>query len=123
MKDTVKVMVESDFGFDTNILQQNRGLFENAEIISEDVRQLTGYTPDKVVALDDGNNVYIEYANNLERLMEDAGYDVQEAIDAVMAESHKMAVDPYIILDESCIDRVDIDALSKVVGYDHIFRK
>ena len=123
MKDTVKVMVESDFGFDTNILQQNRGLFESAEMISEDVRQLTGYTPDKVVALEDGNNVYIEYANNLERLMEDAGYDIQEALDAVLAEGQKMAVDPYIILDESCIDRVDIDALAKVVGTDHIFRK
>lgn len=123
MKDTVKVMVESDFGFDTNILQQNRGLFESAEMISEDVRQLTGYTPDKVVALEDGNNVYIEYANNLERLMEDAGYDIQEALDAVLAENQKMAVDPYIILDESCIGKVDIDALAKVVGYDHIFRK
>ena len=123
MKDTVKIMVESDFGFDTNTLQQNRGLFESAEMISEDVRQLTGYTPDKVVALDDGNNVYIEYANNLERLMEDAGYDIQEALDAVLAEGHKMAVDPYIILDESCIDRVDIDTLAKVVGADHIFRK
>lgn len=123
MKDTVKIMAESDFGFDTNIMNQNRALFEGSEMISEDVRQLTGYTPDKVVALNDGNNVYIEYANNLERLMEDAGYDINEAIDAVMAENHTMAIDPIIILDESCIDRVDIDALASAVGADHIFRK
>lgn len=123
MKDTVRIMVESAFGFDTTTLSKNKDLFNKTTIISEEVRQLTGYTPEKVILLSDGNNIFIEYANNLERLMEDSACTIQEAIDSVMVENKQMACQPNIILDESCIDRVDIDALINAVGEDHIFRK
>lgn len=123
MKDTVKIMTESAFGFDTTTLFKNKDLFENINLISEDTRQLTGFTPEKVIVLSDGNNIYIEFANNLERLMKDSGCDFKEALESVMIENNQMGLDANIILDESCIDNVDIDALIKVVGEDHIFRK
>ena len=112
MKDTVKVMLESEFGFDTNTYSKNKEILESVELVSEDVRQLT-----------DGNNIYIEFANNLERLMEDAKYDLQEAIDAVMIENNIAACDVNIIVDESAVDRINMEELIKVLGKEHVFRK
>lgn len=123
MQNTAKIMLESEFGFSSEIFSENRQILEDMNFISENVRQLTGYTPEKVIALSDGNNVYIEFANNLERLMEDGGYDFREALDLVMMENHAAGYDPYIILDESSIDRLDLSALIKEVGSDHILRK
>lgn len=123
MKDTVKVMLESEFGFDTNTYSKNKEILESVELVSEDVRQLTGFTPEKVAVLNDGNNIYIEFANNLERLMEDAKYDLQEAIDAVMIENNIAACDVNIIVDESAVDRINMEELIKVLGKEHVFRK
>lgn len=123
MKDTVKVMLESDFGFGTEIYSKNREILEDIDIVSENVRQLTGYTPEKVVVLNDSKNIYIEFAGNLERLMEDGGYDLREAVDMVMMCNGVAACDANIIVDESAIDRIDMEALIKVVGAEHIFRK
>lgn len=123
MENTVKVMLESEFGFDTKVYSRNKQAFCEMEIVTEEVRQLTGFTPEKVTVLNDGNNIYIEFAGNLERLMQDGGYDIQEALSMVMIENNIAAMDANIILDESCIDRIDLDALCKVVGKDHIFRK
>lgn len=123
MKDTVKVMLESEFGFDTNTYSKNREILEGVELVSENVRQLTGFTPEKVAVLNDGNNIYIEFANNLERLMADARYDLQEAVDAVMIENNIAACDVNIIVDESAVDRINMEELIKVIGKEHVFRK
>ncbi len=123
MKDTVKVMLESDFGFGVSGYSKNKEIFDDLDFVSEDVRQLTGFTPEKVIVLNDGNNIYVEFAGNLEKLMEDAGYDLQEAIDAVMMENNVASCDANIIIDESCIDRINMEELIKVVGEDHVLRK
>ena len=123
MKDTVKVMLESDFGFGTEIYSKNREILEGMNLVSEEVRQLTGFTPEKVVVLNDEKNIYIEFANNLERLMEDAQCDLREALDMVMMCNNIAACDANVIVDESAADRIDMELLVKVVGADHIFRK
>ena len=123
MRDTVKVMLESDMGFGTEIYSKNREILENMDFVSEEVRQLTGFTPEKVVVLTTNDNIYIEFANNLERLMADAGCDLREAVDMVMMCNNVAACDANIIVDESAVDRIDMEALVKVVGEDHILRK
>lgn len=123
MKDTAKVMLESEFGFGTEVYTKNREILEGVEMVSENVRQLTGFTPEKVTVLDDGNNYYIEFAGNLERLMEDGNYDIREAIDLVTLENKISAYDINIIVSESCADRIDMEALIAEVGAEHVFRK
>ena len=123
MRDTVKVMLESDMGFGTEIYSKNREILENMDFVSEEVRQLTGFTPEKVVVLTTNDNIYIEFAGNLERLMNDGGYDLREAVDMVMMCNNVAACDANIIVDESAVERIDMEALVKVVGADHIFRK
>ena len=123
MKDTVKVMLESDFGFGTEVYSKNKEILEGMNVVSEEVRQLTGFTPEKVTVLENDSNIYIEFAGNLERLMEDAKCDIQEALDMVMMCNNIAACDANIIVDESAVDRIDMEALVKVVGAEHIFRK
>ena len=123
MKDTVKVMLESDFGFGTEVMSKNREILEDMDFVSESVRQLTGFTPEKVVVLSDNENIYIEFAGNLERLMEDQGVDLHEALDMVMMCNNIAACDANIIVDESAVDRIDMEALIKVVGEGHVLRK
>ena len=123
MKDTVKIMLESDFGFDTENYSKNRQILNDTEYVSEAVRQLTGFTPEKVTVLSDGNNIYIEFAGNLERLMQDADCDFTEALSMVMTENNIAALDANIIIDESCVDRINLDEMIKVVGKEHILRK
>ena len=123
MRDTAKIMLESEFGFSTEIYSENKQTLEDMNFVSENVRQLTGFTPEKVTVLDDGNNIYIEFANNLERLMEDGNYDFNEALSLVMMENKIANCDANIIIDESAIDRIDINAIIKVVGKEHVFRK
>ena len=123
MKDTVKVMLESDFGFGTEVYSKNREILEGMDFVSENVRQLTGFTPEKVVVLTDNENIYIEFAGNLERLMDDQGVDLHEALDMVMMCNNIAACDANIIVDESAVDRIDMETLVKVVGEGHVLRK
>lgn len=123
MKDTVKLMLESDFGFDTENYSKNRQILEDTQYVSESVKQLTGFTPEKVTVLSDGNNIFIEFAGNLERLMEDAKCDFNEALSMTMEANKIAALDANIIIDESCVDRINLDEMIKVVGKEHIFRK
>lgn len=123
MKDTVKVMLESDFGFGTEVMSKNREILEEMDFVSENVRQLTGFTPEKVIVLTDNEKIYIEFAGNLERLMEDQGVDLHEALDMVMMSNNLAACDANLIIDESAVDRIDIDAVIKVVGEGHVLRK
>ena len=123
MKDTVKVMLESDFGFGTEVMSKNREILEGMDFVSENVRQLTGFTPEKVVVLTDNEKIYIEFAGNLERLMEDQNVDLHEALDMVMMCNNLAACDANLIIDESAVDRIDMEALIKVVGEGHVLRK
>lgn len=123
MKETVRTMLESSFGFETEVISKNKEILESMNIVTENVRQMTGFTPEKVIVLNDDNNYYIEFANNLEKLMEDAGCDFQEALEMVMTENKICAYDVNIIVEESCADRIDMNALIEAVGKDHVFRK
>ena len=123
MKDTVKVMLESDFGFGTEVISKNREILKGMDFVSENVRQLTGYTPEKVIVLTDNDRIYIEFAGNLERLMEDQGVDLHEALDMVMMSNNLAACDANLIIDESAVDRIDMDAVIKVLGEGHVLRK
>ena len=123
MKNTVQAMLESEFGCSLNILSDNKQILNNMDMISESVRQLTGYTPEKVAVLNDGNNIYIEFANNLERLMEDGGYYFNEALSMVLECNFIAGCQPYIIIDESAVDRINLNAIIAEVGAEHVLRK
>lgn len=124
MRDTVNVMLESDFGFGTEVMSKNKAILEDMDFVSENVRQLTGFTPEKVIVLSDKNeNIYIEFAGNLERLIDDQGVTFQEALEMVMMSNNLAACDANIIVDEASAERINMEELIKVVGEGHVLRK
>lgn len=123
MKNTVKTMLESDFGFATSTYSANKVAFENTQTLAESTVNMMNQTPDRVIVLKDNDKYYIEFANNLDRLMVDQKLDFKEAVEEVALSNKIAACDINIIIDESSIDRIDLESLFEEVGKEHVFRK
>lgn len=112
MKDTVKVLVESSCVPNLDFASKNRAAFNILDSVTEAQRLNTTYIPQKVIVVKDPEGGYmVEYANNLERLMMDQDIGVAEAMQLV-SDVNDLSIDECtLIMDESCIDRIDISKL------------
>lgn len=112
MKDTVKVLVESSCVPNLDFASKNRVAFNILDSVTEAQRLNTTYIPQKVIVVKDPEGGYmVEYANNLERLMMDQDIGVAEAMQLV-SDVNDLSIDECtLIMDESCIDRIDISKL------------
>ena len=112
MKDTVKVLVESSCVPNLDFASKNRAAFNILHSVTEAQRLNTTYIPQKVIVVKDPEGGYmVEYANNLERLMMDQDIGVAEAMQLV-SDVNDLSIDECtLIMDESCIDRIDISKL------------
>ena len=112
MKDTVKVLVESLCVPNLDFASKNRAAFNILDSVTEAQRLNTTYIPQKVIVVKDPEGGYmVEYANNLERLMMDQDIGVAEAMQLV-SDVNDLSIDECtLIMDESCIDRIDISKL------------
>lgn len=114
MYDAVKEMLESEFfeNFDTeteNVLE-----FTDLEQLTESQVQLTGFIPAKVIVLkeEETGNIFVEYANNVERLMEDQKLNFDEAMEQI-AEHYEISTgDMNVIVSESDITKININELT-----------
>ena len=114
MKNTVECLMESEFGFNGTIVTESKKIFDGLESISENVRQLCGYTPEKVIMLTDGESYYCEFTNNLERLMSDQKLDLSEAVDELQSANNIYGETINIIVDESCIDKLNLGEIENI---------
>lgn len=112
MKDTVKVLVESSCVPNLDFASKNIAAFNILDSVTEAQRLNTTYIPQKVIVIKDPEGGYmVEYANNLERLMMDQDIGVAEAMQLV-SDVNDLSIDECtLIMDESCIDRIDISKL------------
>lgn len=112
MKDTVKALIESACIPDLDFATKNRAAFNILDTVTEAQRVNTTYIPQKVIVVKDPEGGYlVEYANNLERLMTDQDLGVAEAMQLV-CDVNDLSIDECtLIIDESCIDRIDITKL------------
>lgn len=112
MKDTVKALIESACMPDLDFTTKNRTAFNILDTVTEAQRINTTYIPQKVIVVKDPEGGYlVEYANNLERLMIDQDLGVAEAMQLV-CDVNDLSIDECtLIMDESCIDRIDITKL------------
>lgn len=112
MKDTVKALIESACMTDLDFATKNRTAFNILDTVTEAQRVNTTYIPQKVIVVKDPEGGYlVEYANNLERLMTDQDLGVAEAMQLV-CDVNDLSIDECtLIMDESCIDRIDITKL------------
>lgn len=116
MKNTIAYMLESEskFGLSFQTKSENEQAYEHLQEASQDLKNLLGYTIEKVCINSDGEDYFIEYSNNLERYMEDQKiYTIEEAVKNIAEHYGLIEEDITIIVDEGCLDKVDIGALSE----------
>ena len=114
MTSTVNTLLENTMHFNTSTVLENGTVFRQAiEPITEDVKQLLGYTLEKVNIVKDRktDKCYVEYSNNLERYMKDQVVTLNEAIQNISERYAIFESDIVIVVDESCVDKIDMKAL------------
>lgn len=113
MKDKIIGVCESALGFSPSVLTENHKAYNEVDPLFDDQKRMFKYTAEKVtVDTQDGIDFFIEYSNNLERLMKDQDLSVNEAVEQVCEANDILVGSVTIIVDESCIDKVDIKAMS-----------
>lgn len=118
MNSTIACMLESEtkLGLGMEILTENEKAYNELEEATQDLRNLLGYTVEKVCLnqMKDSDTCYVEFANNLERYMEDQKiYTVEEAITNIAENYGLLEEDITIVVDESCFNKLDIGALAE----------
>ena len=114
MKNTVECLMESEFGFSIKSINENKKIYDELENISENVKQLCGYTPEKVIMLTDGEKYYCEFSNNLEKLMQDQKLDLSEAVEMVQESNNIFGEDINIIIDENSLEKLNLNEIEKI---------
>lgn len=115
MLDTVKSLLESSVEPEVDFYTQNRAAFNMLDTIAESEKMSTMFTPQKVMVLKSPEGGYlVEYANNLERFMLDNDMGIKEAM-LVVSEINEIPVaECTVIFDESCVNKIDIEAVIKL---------
>lgn len=111
MRDKLVGVCESAFGFAPSITLENSKALREIEPLSSEERALTGYTVDKVKIDSDSTDYFVEYSNNLERFMKDSGLEFHEAIEEICKNYDILDESVIIVVDESCINKLDLIAL------------
>lgn len=116
MKDTVKAIIESSALPEVDFLSKNTAALNILDTVNEADRRQLAFIPQKVTvmkrALKEG--YLVEYSNNLERLMLDENVGIVEAMQMV-CDVNNIAVDECaVVFDESCVNKIDIEAVIKL---------
>lgn len=116
MKDTVKAIIESSVLPEVDFLSKNTAALNILDTISEADRRQLAFIPQKVTVMKKPlkEGYLVEYSNNLERLMLDENVGIVEAMQMV-CDVNNIAVDECaVVFDESCVNKIDIEAVIKL---------
>lgn len=116
MKDTVKTIIESSVLPEVDFLSKNTAALNILDTVNEADRRQLAFIPQKVTVMKRPlkEGYLVEYSNNLERLMLDENVGIVEAMQMV-CDVNNIAVDECaVVFDESCINKIDIEAVIKL---------
>lgn len=117
MQDTAKLLYESvgDTEFKLNSYGNNQSAYIGLKQLNETCQQLMGTTPEKVVVnTTKGGNYLVEFTGNLEKMIKDQRVSLDESIDMVAECNGIDRSRMYIVLDESCVERINISAAQEL---------
>lgn len=117
MQDTAKLLYESvgDTEFKLNSYGDNQSAYIGLKQLNETCQQLMGTTPEKVVVnTTKGGNYLVEFTGNLEKMIKDQRVSLDESIDMVAECNGIDRSRIYIVLDESCVERINILAAQEL---------
>ena len=115
---TISFLLESDanFGLSIHGVEANRRAYNALESLTEAESNIMGYTLDKVTIhrIDAQSPYLVEYSNNLEKYIEDQKIlTIEEAMENLIAHYNLYDAPVVIVVDESCVDKVDIEEFAK----------
>lgn len=116
MKDTVKAIIESSVLPEVDFLSKNTAALNILDTVNEADRRQLAFIPQKVTVMKRllKEGYLVEYSNNLERLMLDENVGIVEAMQMV-CDVNNIAVDECaVVFDESCVNKIDIEAVIKL---------
>ena len=116
MKDTVKAIIESSVLPEVDFLSKNTAALNILDTVNEADRRQLAFIPQKVTVMKRPlkEGYLVEYSNNLERLMLDENVGIIEAMQMV-CDVNNIAVDECaVVFDESCVNKIDIEAVIKL---------
>ena len=116
MKDTVKAIIESSVLPEVDFLSKNTAALNILDTVNEADRRQLAFIPQKVTVMKRSlkEGYLVEYSNNLERLMLDENVGIVEAMQMV-CDVNNIAVDECaVVFDESCVNKIDIEAVIKL---------
>ena len=116
MKDTVKAIIESSVLPEVDFLSKNTAALNILDTVDEADRRQLAFIPQKVTVMKRPlkEGYLVEYSNNLERLMLDENVGIVEAMQMV-CDVNNIAVDECaVVFDESCVNKIDIEAVIKL---------
>lgn len=115
MQSTVSCLLEAEQSLNITAVTENMKVYDEVQSLDESSKQLLGFTLEKVsIHNDEANGRYlIEYSNNLERYMQDQALSLESAIDNICKRYTLFESDIAIVVDESCVDKIDMPALVK----------
>ena len=116
MKDSALALMESTLIPSVDLQTENTVYFNNITTLSESAFQRLGYTPQKVIVVqnpDDTSTYMVEFSGNLERLMNDQDIDINEAMEMVAEDNNLVISDMILVLDESAKFKLNISEIIK----------
>lgn len=116
MKDSALALMESTLIPSVDLQTENTVYFNNITTLSESAFQRLGYTPQKVIVVqnpDDTSTYMVEFSGNLERLINDQDIDINEAMEMVAEDNNLIVSDMILVLDESAKFKLNISEIIK----------
>ena len=111
MYENIIALCESGYGFKPSITMRNTLKLNEIPVID---KSKFNFNEQKVMVIsnNDKSKYFVEFTNNLERFIKDNNISVNEAIERVAEANNIFKNDIVVVLDESCIHKIDVEALS-----------
>lgn len=106
MRDTVKTLLESATRPELDVTLKNNMAYNKLSKLTES--DCLEYTPQKVIVNKGKSGYYVEFTNNLERLMRDRELEITEAMENVAVQNDIPIEECIVVFDEASIDIIDI---------------
>ena len=115
MRSTVACLLESQTRFNVSATADNLSVYDKVEVLPSNIRNKLGFTLEKVNILRDKEHskYFVEYSNNLERYMKDQQITLNEAMDNICEHYTLFQDDVAIVVDEACVNKIDMPSLVK----------
>lgn len=111
MDSSIGMMLEAETGLGVEAYSENKKQWRSLEPLSQSVSSRMKTNIERVEIIKENDTSYlVEFSNNLENYIKDNDCTLEEAVDNIASHYAISERDICLVLDESCVDKIDIGA-------------